>query len=146
MKAEQLLGRIEDFFERSLNIVNESIIYNSAESVGTIRTLDVFRSLEFGPKFDTVVLDFGIPMESGEWVAIDRVPHGIIKRYQSVEIFVKRNKFHSEDWLTSLRPFNYVLYGKPFVWDEANLGEIFSYNLMDSKTHKLFFNKFLKDR
>lgn len=148
MKVEQRLNKIERFIDFSMESLKEHLFYDKAQSVGTIRTLDVVRSQEFGREFDTVVLDFGIPMARGECLWIDKVPHGMVKSHQIVEIFVKRSKIkvEPEHWLTSLRPFNNVLYGKPFGWGEQDLERIFASNPMDSEIFPIFYEKFLKGR
>jgi hypothetical protein len=146
MNFERGLNFLESFIEVGINGFTESFYFNYPESVGTIRVLEAFPDRKFYPGFDMVYLDFGSLKETDDSHAVFRVPSGLVKTDQIVELFVKRGKakMKESDFLVSMRPFNPALYSKPFGWAESNLSQIFGYNHKTFRGSRNFARRFLK--
>lgn len=148
MRIERILDKAENFLDFAANSFTETIFFNSPVSVGTIRIMDAFPDRKYYPGFDMVVLDIGGLSEFDESALIYRVPSGLIKETQIAEVFVKKAKIQTDPvgWLTAIRPFDRTTYGKPLTWGEADLANMFGYNLKDSKSSARFYKKFFSDR
>jgi len=146
MNTERLikgLGRVENLIDFTVNSLVHEIFYERPESVGTIRVLLVLDDDRY-PGFDEAILDFGQDAPKDDGLSIKHIPKGWIKENQIAEVRIRRSRSLREplSCLVSLRPYNRVIYGKPLFWDEAELDNVFSYNLKDSETSANFFKKF----
>lgn len=148
MGVERFFDKAENFLDLAANSFTEALFFKPQESVGTMRVMDSFRDRKYFPGFDMVILDIGGLSEMDESAVIYRVPRGLVKEDQLVEVVVKRAKVKAdpESWLTAIRPFDRRLYGKPFSKSESSLQAMFSYNLKDADGSVRFYKKFFNDR
>lgn len=144
MKPERILDRIENFIEFNVGSLNEGLFYRKPESVGTMRVARVLKD-DLNPDFDMLYLDFGGNQVDDQSSTIRHVPKGLVREEAIVEIFVRKRRIpaNPESWLTSFRPFNKALKGRPFMWDEEDLAKIFAYNAKDSLTSRGFYLRFI---
>lgn len=136
----------DKFLESALNNFTEHMFYGPAETVGAMRAADAFPDPRFFPGFDLVFLDFEDQEATDDSYLIYRVPKDLIKPGSIVEVIAKRGKGVLQDMaLVSIRPFDRRTYGKPFGYKEAQLDEMFAFNVKTRGNSESFFKKFIRN-